>query len=476
MTFTMRKRVPVTGTTAAKPTVKSLRRDIQGLRALAVIAVIFDHLLGWPSGGFVGVDVFFVISGFLITGLLLREHERTGKISFVHFYRNRVKRILPAAALVLVVTVVASFLLFNASRAASTLWDAVASFFFAANWRYAAVGTDYFQAGGADSPLQHYWSLAVEEQFYFVWPWLMLLIFVIARRSGRLDNRRIHLVVGAMMLLISAASFVWAMNETATNPTVAYFSTFSRAWELGVGAMVAVMASSFSQLPSWSRPVLGWIGLVGIVGSIFLVQADALFPTPSAVWPVLATALVIVAGTGGQQRYLAPLTNPVVGHLGNISFSLYLWHFPIIIFGTSLFGENVLSLLLMSVAMIMAAEFAYYLVEDPIRKSQWLTGPRKSGNKRGPRSAQPRFSKQYQLTALGLCVVMAGGLALAALQRRLLSRQRRCRPPRRKSSPRRPSWRISPKKSCPHYVPPSIPTHSTPAWTTPLDPSRHHPM
>ncbi|WP_447644321.1 acyltransferase family protein [Nocardioides zeae] len=162
------------------------RRDIQGLRAFAVTAVVLDHLLGWPHGGFVGVDVFFVISGFLITGILLREHERTGTISFVGFYRRRAKRILPASILVLAVTVALSYALVGRLRADSIATDGLWALFFGANWRFTTQATDYFAANGPVSPLQHYWSLAVEEQFYFVWPWLMLgVLALLAARTRR---------------------------------------------------------------------------------------------------------------------------------------------------------------------------------------------------------------------------------------------------------------------------------------------------
>lgn len=236
------------------------RPDIQGLRAVAVIAVIFDHLLHWPSGGFVGVDVFFVISGFLITGLLLREHDRTGRISFASFYKRRIRRIMPAAITVLVVTVAATFLVFNAGRAQQSAIDALWSLLFSANWRFAAAGTDYFQASGPVSPFQHFWSLAVEEQFYFVWPALMALIFWAASQSS-ISSTKVRQTVGLTMLGIVAASFAWAMSESISNPTIAYFSTFSRAWELGVGALLAVIAPLLTRLPSALRPVLGWAGL-----------------------------------------------------------------------------------------------------------------------------------------------------------------------------------------------------------------------
>lgn len=372
---------------------KAFRPDIQGLRMVAVVAVILDHLLHWPSGGFVGVDVFFVISGFLITSLLIREHEKTGTISFSGFYRRRVKRITPAATLVIVFTVVVAFLIFARTRAIDTFWDGVWAFFFAANWNMAAQGTDYFQIGGPVSPLQHYWSLAVEEQFYFVWPWLMLLVFAIVARVSADKPARARRAAGFTMLAIVVASFAWSLFETVNAPIWAYFSTFSRAWELGIGALLAIFAGAAAKLPAWSRPVLGWIGLLGIVASLFVVSASSGFPAPWAALPVVSTALVILAGTGGPQRFMWPLTNPVSGYIGDISYSLYLWHFPFIIFAASLFGDGTPLYFLSALSgMIICSVLGYHLFEDPIRRSSWLEPGARAARRRrrkAPRERKP---------------------------------------------------------------------------------------
>lgn len=387
---------------------KKFRRDIQGLRMLAVVAVILDHLLGWPSGGFVGVDVFFVISGFLITGLLLREHDKTGHISFVNFYKRRVRRIIPASTVVLTLSVVAAFLTFNAGRAQQTLGDSIWSLFFAANWHFAFIGTDYFQEGGPISPLQHFWSLAVEEQFYLIWPWLMLAIFLVGGRRG-LSAQANRGVITVVMSLIVVASFAWALLETRENPGMAYFSTFSRAWELGIGALVAVGARYFEAIPSRIRPSLAWLGLIGILISLFAVTSESAFPAPWAALPVLSTALVIVAGTGGDQAYLWPLTNRFSGYLGDISYSLYLWHFPAIIIGTTLFGDGPLNLTIIAAVFTLGSIYTFHLVEEPIRNSNWLTGERK----RRPREGRG-VSEAYKLTALSLLAVVTAGIVAAA--------------------------------------------------------------
>ncbi|WP_370658516.1 acyltransferase family protein [Kocuria sp. CCUG 69068] len=361
-----------TGTSVPPATTKKFRADIQGLRAFAVTFVVLDHLVQWPSGGFVGVDIFFVISGFLITGHLLREWERTQRFSFVDFYRRRAKRLLPAAVTVIVVTTVTSFLLFTGSRAWSIFWDAASSLLFVGNWRFAATETDYFQADGPVSPLQHFWSLAVEEQFYFIWPWLMLAALVLSVRIKKSPvNARV--ISGAAILMVTLISFLWALHETATNPTTAYFSTFSRAWELGVGALLAIIAPALERIHYGVRPVLAWSGLAGMTVSVLIVNMESAFPAPAALLPVLSVALVIIAGTGGDQKLITPLTNRVSGYIGNISYSLYLWHFPVIIFFSALLPGRNASFYIGSVTtMLVFAIFAYHLIEDPLRSSNWL--------------------------------------------------------------------------------------------------------
>jgi peptidoglycan/LPS O-acetylase OafA/YrhL len=395
------------------------RLDIEGLRAIAVVAVILDHLVAWPSGGFVGVDVFFVISGFLITALLLREHERTGTISFSGFYKRRIRRIMPASTLVLVVTVAVSYFLFNAGRFTATALDGLSALFFAGNWRFAATGTDYFQATAAPSPVQHFWSLAVEEQFYFVWPWLMLLIFALVGRRALGDHRRAHLVAGGVMLLLTVGSFAWATQESLNAPTLAYFSTFSRTWELGVGALLAVFAMNLLRINDAIRPYLAWAGLAGILASVFLINGELTFPAPWAALPVLSTALVIAAGTGGEQRGLAALRNPLMAYIGKISYSLYLWHFPVIIFCASLFREgSPIYYLAAAVGTLVLSVASFHLVEDPIRRSDWLTGlPRhqRQAKRRDRRRGNTEPRTTAQLVGVGLVGLVVAGLSVAAL-------------------------------------------------------------
>lgn len=352
------------------------RPDIEGLRALAVLLVIGNHLLGWPTGGFIGVDVFFVVSGFLITGLLLREKERTDTFSFREFYARRMRRIFPMATLVLVATVAVGFLVYFADQAEQTLVDALWAFAFLENWHLAAVGTDYFHLADSVSPVQQYWSLSVEEQFYLVWPALLWAVWAVGHRVAPTSWHRVkglRLAPAAVLAVITVMSFAWAVRQTSEQPTVAYFSTFTRVWELGLGALLAVVAPVLVQLPSRFRAPLAYAGLGAIVAGAFLITEASAFPGPWAAVPVLGAVLVIAAGTGGTPPPLPVLHNAVAQYLGRISYSLYLWHFPVIVFLFLVLTPGPFGYLLALAITLGLAAASYRWIENPIRHSDWLS-------------------------------------------------------------------------------------------------------
>lgn len=390
------------------------RLDIQGLRAFAVLVVVADHLWHWPTGGFAGVDVFFVISGFLITGLLLREWEKTERISARNFYVRRAKRILPAAVLTIAATLLVARYVLTGSRVSSLDLDGFFALVFAANWRSMYTGTDYFNAGDATSALQHFWSLSIEEQFYFVWPWLLLLaltLMAIARVPVRWDRR----VAAAMIGAISLASFGWAMLQSTANPTSAYFSSLTRVWELGLGALLACVAPLLTRLPKVARPVLLWVGLAGLFISLFVITTASTWPAPMALLPVLSTMAVIASGTGGDAGFNPILTNRPAQYVGDLSYSLYLWHFPVII----LYGAyetdhdwKFYTVTLVLIAILSAA--SYHAVEKPIHTSPLGSRPAQEGawrawkqDHRGPAS----------VALTGLVAVIAFALGSAAMSR-----------------------------------------------------------
>lgn len=343
------------------------------MRAVAVLTVFANYLFGWPPGGFVGVDVFFVLSGFFITGLLIRERTTTGELSFRNFYVRRVKRILPSALLVLIVTVACAFALFPAIRARSTLLDALYAAVFASNFRFQAVGADYFQQGQPPSPLQHYWSLSIEEQFYFIWPALIALIFIATRR---LRQRGLGWAgqwgLISVMGLIVAGSFVWAVYLSAHDPNSAYFSSLTRVWELGVGALLAIAGPWIARVPHNVRPALAYLGLGGVGASLFLINPTVQFPAPWAALPVLSTAFVVAAFHGSPVRSVALLTNPVARWFGDTSYTLYLWHWPVIIMLQSLLAKGPLFYLLAIALALGLTAGTYRFYENPIRESDWL--------------------------------------------------------------------------------------------------------
>ncbi|MFS0900893.1 acyltransferase family protein [Mycolicibacterium litorale] len=346
------------------------RLDIQGLRMVAVLTVFANHLWDWPRGGFVGVDVFFVISGFLITSNLLRsaEGDETGsaKKFFWKFYWGRIRRIVPAATVVLVLTCIAAALLLLPFQAKRVAVDAGWAFVFLSNWWFAAEGTDYFAADDAVSPLQHYWSLSVEEQFYFVWPALIFIISVYVARKAWTHDHRMR-IAAVVMSAVIALSLGWALFETIVSPTWAYFDTFSRVWELGAGALLACSAGALTKISNRLRPWLSWGGLALIAVSVILISDDASgFPAPWAMLPIVGASLVIAAGVGREPRQ-AILQNPVSGYIGDISYSLYLVHWPVIVLAAyALDAGLVYNVVVLGLAFGLAVA-SYHFVEQPLR-------------------------------------------------------------------------------------------------------------
>jgi peptidoglycan/LPS O-acetylase OafA/YrhL len=348
------------------------RPDIEGLRAVAIGLVLVYHAgVRWVPGGFVGVDVFFVISGFLITTLLVREAERTGRIALARFYARRARRLLPAAALTLLAAAFLTWWLLPVTQRRVFGGDIVSAAFYVVNWRLAARSVDYLAEGVADSPVQHFWSLAVEEQFYLIWPFLIIVALLVARRL-RLPLRP---TLGVALALVVVPSLAWSIHQTAVSPSTAFFVTTTRLWELGIGAAVAVGAVWWTRLPRAAGIVLGLLGGAGLVASGLLVTADDAWPGSHALLPVLATAAVIVAGASaadtGLNRLLA--WAPLVW-VGGLSYSLYLWHWLFIVGGTAHFGTlgAKRGLLLTAVAFV-PAWLSHRFVENPVRFSPRLT-------------------------------------------------------------------------------------------------------
>ena len=349
------------------------RPDIQGIRAVAVLLVIAHHVApSFLTGGYIGVDVFFVVSGYLITALLLREADRDGRVSLAGFYARRARRILPAATLVTLVTVVGSLLTLSLLRTQTVLVDALWASGFAANVRLALTGTDYFAQGQPPSPLRHYWSLAVEEQFYLVWPLLLLATVLLVRRRGgaAADLRR---SAGLLLGVVVVASLAWSVYATWASPTTAYYSAFTRAHELAVGAACALLPRTL-RLSGRLRLVLAVGGLVVIAATAWSYTLQTPFPGVAALLPVLATAALVVAGEGAGDRPSAVgrlLGSAPMVRVGDWSYSLYLWHWPVIVLVRSNLGPerfDSIAVRLLVLAVILVLSWATYRwVETPFR-------------------------------------------------------------------------------------------------------------
>ncbi|HEY8456098.1 MAG TPA: acyltransferase family protein [Actinopolymorphaceae bacterium] len=347
---------------------KGFRPDVEGLRAVAVVAVLLYHAgLGLVSGGYVGVDVFFVISGFLITGLLLTELERTQTISLLRFYARRIRRLLPAATVVLATVAIASAVLLSPVERVAVAHDLIACGLYVINWRLALQAVDYFAESGA-SPVQHFWSLAVEEQFYLVWPALMLAVAWWCRRRNA--SLRRSLVV--TFVSVGVASFVYCLYLSYRGTGDAYFSTFTRGWELALGGVLAIVLASGRRLPGWCAPWIAVGGLVSIAVSTMLFDDETAFPGAPGLLPTLGAAAIIAAGataTSGPGWRL--LTLRPVRHIGRISYSWYLWHWPVLVFAATRWEEpSVWRSVAVVVASWVPAVVTYHLIEEPFRTAR----------------------------------------------------------------------------------------------------------
>lgn len=355
---------------------RRFRPDIEGLRAVAILAVLLYHA-GLPvTGGYVGVDVFFVLSGFLMTRLIADEIERTGSLSLGRFYARRARRLLPAVAVVLAAVALLSWLLLSPVDRDSVAADLVASALYALNWWLSGQAVDYFAAGMQASPVQHFWSLAVEEQFYVVWPLLLLgVVWLVRRFAGAHGPRRTLLAVVAV---VGTVSLVYSVVGTLRSADTAYFDTLGRGWEFAVGGAIALLP--VTRLAPRAATVLAWTGLAAIGGAVVLFDEATLFPAPWAMLPALGTAAVIAAGTAlPSARPQQLLATPVMRHLGRVSYSWYLWHWPALVFAAAAFGElsAVEGLAVVAGAYVLAVA-TYHLVEQPFRLSPLLRRSRRA--------------------------------------------------------------------------------------------------
>jgi peptidoglycan/LPS O-acetylase OafA/YrhL len=369
-------RRPDGSTTIAK---RPFQTDIEGLRAIAVTAVVAFHAtIPGLTGGFVGVDVFFVISGYLITGQLMRELLATGKVRLGTFYIRRAKRLLPAAAVVLIAIAIATALLDPLLGVYHTAQDLLAAALYTTNWHFISLGTDYLAQSTDNSPVLHFWSLAVEEQFYLIWPVLLIGTAFVARRLKRNPTRAFTLTIG----LVSTASLIAAVMLTFSDPKLAYMATQARAWEFGIGALVAIGAQwlavqGVNRVGNAMGIMLGWAGIAAVIYSIFAFDSLTPFPGYAALVPTLGTAAIICSGlvsgtsrgTIGSVLSLRPLR-----YIGRVSYSWYLWHWPVLVLvEAQVPGLSWQWRALLMVGALLLAIATLHLIEVPVARWRLVT-------------------------------------------------------------------------------------------------------
>ena len=354
------------------------RADLEGLRGVAVLLVLLYHARApLVRGGFIGVDVFFVLSGFLITGIIVRELMGTGRLSLSGFYARRARRLLPAAALVLVVTMFVSAIVLPPLGVPGVAADTISAALYVSNIRFAVQATDYLGSELAQSPVLHFWSLSVEEQFYIFWPTLLAVAAGATFLRSRPDAgiRRLAIVLAAV-LVGSLGLSIWL---TGANQPWAFFSLPTRAWELALGGLLALPGAA-RWVPERMVAPAGWIGLALIVVAGVAFDTSVAFPGIAALVPTVGAALVIAAGlpamSAGASRYAAGrvLGLSPMRFLGLISYSLYLWHWPILVLPEAVAGDALrwpVRLALVGLA-IVAATATQRWVEDPIRHGRFI--------------------------------------------------------------------------------------------------------
>ncbi|WP_162846163.1 acyltransferase family protein [Seongchinamella sediminis] len=342
--------------------------EIQALRAIAVSLVVLYHgKVSFLPGGYVGVDVFFVISGYLITALLLREYARKGSIDFQRFYARRIRRLLPAAVVMALVTTAFFWFLYSPLQFKEVTASAMASSLYLSNAWFYHLSTDYLAGDTHNNPFLHTWSLSVEEQFYLLWP--MVIVAISKKSANGVNIRRALIGLGALSL----CSFILCVLQTETDQPLAFFGPHTRAWEFGVGGILALLHSRPAELESRSRNFFLFSGLLLIFAPAFLFNETTSFPGHVAIFPVIGTASVIHSSRGAASNLSQWMKSKPVQFIGDISYSFYLWHWPtsLALNALEISSHPTWTLLYISISLILATA-SYYLVENPVRYSQSL--------------------------------------------------------------------------------------------------------
>ena len=359
---------------------RGFRPDIEGLRGIAILLVVAYHAGVTPfHGGYIGVDVFFVLSGYLITGILARELVQTRALDFGRFYARRARRLLPAVFVLLGATAAGGYLLYAPVTQRELTKSALAAASYVSNLYFAHAATNYLNPGSHDNPLLHMWSLGVEEQFYLFWPIFLLVV-------ARLISVRTKVVAAVRLMpaiaIIGFASLALSIWLTAWRQPWAFFLPFTRGWEFAIGGLAALSPSLLDRGEAGYvgarlgpiKEIAGWLGLLAILLASTVYSSATEFPGLAATLPAIGTAILLRIGAGRSlTRVSRWLGNQGLREFGRVSYSWYLWHWPVLVFTASLSGRSALAIRLAAVAIsFLLAELSYRLVENPLRYSSWL--------------------------------------------------------------------------------------------------------
>ena len=336
--------------------------QIQALRALAALLVVLFHAKLSP-GGFIGVDIFYVISGYLITGIIIKEIGNTGKFDYGAFYLRRAKRLLPASLSILGLTAILSWLLLPPTVRADLGKDVLAASLYVSNYLFAFWQNDYQNLNVTPSPVIHYWSLAVEEQFYIFWPILIYSLWKIGKRRA----------VAAGILVTTLGSFLFSLYLTTANPIWAFYSLTTRAWELGIGALLLFIPKSVAMKRRIAPTLLVWLGALLLISSVYIFSERTPFPGYNALLPTLGTA-ILISGIASWPPILNDLSKlRLVQWLGEISYPFYLWHWPLLVLPSTRFGRplTLLERIFFIVLTALAADLTHRFLEKPIAKREF---------------------------------------------------------------------------------------------------------
>ncbi len=358
----------------AIPAAPAYRYDLQSLRALAITLVLAAHAhVGGLAGGFIGVDVFFVLSGYLISGLILAEVETQRRFDALMFYAKRLKRLLPALMVVLLGTAILGWILVSPLRQASDAEAGQAAAIWLSNFYFSARVIDYFSAGLNSNLFLHTWSLSVEEQFYLVWPWMLLFLYGVWRWQGApFSRRRLAISLGFVATLSLALSVYWSIKS----PEAGFYLMPGRVWEFALGALVLLLRQWVGARGGGflyrlqGRSVLNVIGIALILTAAIFYTDSMRYPGFLALLPTLGAALILLDMPEKTPKSVLSkilLKQPVVQFFGNISYSLYLWHWPVLIIGGAIFGQSLGANTGLVLLSILLATLTYYCVERPIR-------------------------------------------------------------------------------------------------------------